>query len=57
MKSVEEKQQEPGSFYSDIVSSISDIKFTRDGRYIVSRDFMTLKVGKCGQGVGGRMGG
>ncbi len=29
--------------YLDIVSSISDVKFTADGRYILSRDFMTLK--------------
>jgi serine/threonine-protein phosphatase 2A regulatory subunit B len=31
------------SQYLDIVSSISDVKFTADGRYILSRDFMTLK--------------
>lgn len=32
------------SFFSEIISSISDIKFSRDGRYIVSRDYMTLKI-------------
>lgn len=32
------------SFFSEIISSISDAKFSRDGRYIVSRDYMTLKV-------------
>lgn len=32
------------SFFSEIISSISDIKFSRDGRYILSRDYMTLKV-------------
>jgi len=32
------------SFFSEIISSISDIKFSRDGRYIVSRDYMTIKV-------------
>lgn len=32
------------SFFSEIISSISDMKFSRDGRYIVSRDYLTLKV-------------
>ncbi|CAM9354214.1 unnamed protein product [Chrysoparadoxa australica] len=32
------------SFFSEIVASISDIKCTSDGRYIVSRDYMTLKM-------------
>lgn len=32
------------SFYSEIVASISDIKSTPDGRYIFSRDYMTLKL-------------
>jgi serine/threonine-protein phosphatase 2A regulatory subunit B len=32
------------SFFSEIISSISDIKFSRDGRFIFSRDYMTLKV-------------
>eukprot|EP01132_Coremiostelium_polycephalum_P003338 gene3338-4184_t len=32
------------SFFSEIISSISDIKFSRDGRYILSRDFLTLKL-------------
>lgn len=32
------------SFFSEIVASISDIKSTSDGRYIVSRDYMTLKL-------------
>ena len=26
------------------VSSISDVRFTADGRYVLSRDFLTLKV-------------
>lgn len=34
----------PKSFFSEIVASISDIKSTPDGRYIVSRDYMTLKL-------------
>ncbi|GAM22717.1 hypothetical protein SAMD00019534_058920 [Acytostelium subglobosum LB1] len=32
------------SFFSEIISSISDIKFSRDGRYILSRDYLTLKL-------------
>eukprot|EP01092_Planopodium_desertum_P016396 TRINITY_DN91654_c0_g1_i3.p1 TRINITY_DN91654_c0_g1~~TRINITY_DN91654_c0_g1_i3.p1 ORF type:complete len:427 (+),score=27.32 TRINITY_DN91654_c0_g1_i3:14-1294(+) len=32
------------SFFSEIISSISDIQFTKDGRYILSRDYLTLKL-------------
>lgn len=32
------------SFFSEIISSISDIKFSRDGRFLLSRDYMTLKL-------------
>lgn len=32
------------SFFTEIIASISDIKFGQDGRYILSRDYMTLKV-------------
>jgi len=32
------------SFFSEIVSSISDVKFSRDGRYILCRDYLTLKI-------------
>lgn len=32
------------SFFTEITSSISDIKFSPDGRYIVARDFMTVKI-------------
>jgi serine/threonine-protein phosphatase 2A regulatory subunit B len=32
------------SFFTDIIASISDIKFAKDGRYILSRDYMTLKL-------------
>ena len=37
-------QQANKSFFSEIIASISDITFSRDGRYIVSRDYMTLKL-------------
>lgn len=32
------------SFFSEIVASISDMKATSCGRYIVSRDYMTVKI-------------
>jgi len=41
-----EEEEDPAnkSFFSEIISSISDIKFSRDGRYILSRDYLTLKL-------------
>ncbi|MBA0683913.1 hypothetical protein Goari_025538, partial [Gossypium aridum] len=41
-----EEPEAPGSrsFFTEIIASISDIKFAKDGRYILSRDYMTLKV-------------
>ena len=41
-----EVQEAPGStsFFTEIIASISDVKFARDGRYMRSRDYMTLKV-------------
>ena len=41
-----EEQEAPGSksFFTEIIASISDIKFANDGRHILSRDYMTLKV-------------
>ncbi|KAI8378377.1 protein phosphatase PP2A regulatory subunit B [Blakeslea trispora] len=32
------------SFFSEIISSISDVKFSPDGRYILARDYLTLKI-------------
>ncbi|KAL4386838.1 hypothetical protein GQ457_09G006000 [Hibiscus cannabinus] len=41
-----EEPEPPGSrsFFTEIIASISDIKFAKDGRYILSRDYMTLKL-------------
>uniref|UniRef100_A0A7S0N7F5 Serine/threonine-protein phosphatase 2A 55 kDa regulatory subunit B n=1 Tax=Pyramimonas obovata TaxID=1411642 RepID=A0A7S0N7F5_9CHLO len=41
-----EEQEPPGSrnFFSEIIASISDIKFGAGGRYILSRDYLTLKL-------------
>ncbi|KAJ3002132.1 protein phosphatase 2A regulatory subunit cdc55 [Thoreauomyces humboldtii] len=40
----EEEDPQSKSFFSEIISSISDLKFSRDGRYILSRDYLTLKI-------------
>ncbi|KAM0892299.1 hypothetical protein ACQ4PT_025839 [Festuca glaucescens] len=32
------------SFFTEIIGSISDIKFSMDGRHILSHDYMTLKL-------------
>jgi len=32
------------SFFSEIISSISDARFSPDGRYILARDYLTLKI-------------
>ncbi|KAI9478193.1 MAG: protein phosphatase PP2A regulatory subunit B [Benjaminiella poitrasii] len=41
-----EEPEDPSnrSFFSEIISSISDVKFSKDGRYILSRDYLTLKI-------------
>ncbi|ORY07482.1 protein phosphatase PP2A regulatory subunit B [Basidiobolus meristosporus CBS 931.73] len=41
-----EEEEDPSSrsFFSEIISSISDVKFSADGRYILSRDYLTLKI-------------
>ncbi|TIA74405.1 hypothetical protein E3P92_01213 [Wallemia ichthyophaga] len=41
-----EEEEDPSnkSFFSEIISSISDVKFSKDGRYILSRDYLTLKI-------------
>ncbi|XP_050225435.1 serine/threonine protein phosphatase 2A 55 kDa regulatory subunit B beta isoform-like [Mercurialis annua] len=32
------------SFFTEIIASISDIKFTNDGQHLLSRDYMNLKL-------------
>lgn len=41
-----EIEEDPSSktFFSEIIASVSDAKFSPDGKYILSRDYMTLKV-------------
>jgi serine/threonine-protein phosphatase 2A regulatory subunit B len=40
----EEEDLGSKSFFSEIISSLSDIRFSADGRYILSRDYLTLKL-------------
>eukprot|EP00798_Chlamydomonas_sp_ICE-L_P011588 gene11588-34291_t len=40
----EVESQANKSFFSEIIASISDTKFSRDGRFILSRDYMTMKL-------------
>lgn len=40
----EEEDPTTRSFFSEIISSISDVKFSHDGRYILSRDYLSLKL-------------
>jgi len=41
-----EEEEDPAdrSFFSEIISSISDIRFSYDGRYILSRDYLSLRI-------------
>ncbi|CAJ0944474.1 unnamed protein product, partial [Mesorhabditis belari] len=32
------------SFFSEIIASVSDVKFSNDGRYLLTRDYLTVKV-------------
>ena len=32
------------SFFSEIISSISDVKFSHNGRYMMTRDYLSVKV-------------
>ena len=32
------------SFFSEIISSISDVRFSNSGRYMISRDYLSVKV-------------
>jgi len=41
-----EEQEDPltRSFFSEIISSIADVKFSHSGRYMLTRDYLTVKV-------------
>src|ERR1700744_849433 len=46
MKTEFEQEEDPQarSFFSEIISSISDVRFSNDGRYLLSRDYLTVKI-------------
>ncbi|KXJ15705.1 serine/threonine-protein phosphatase 2A 55 kDa regulatory subunit B beta isoform [Exaiptasia diaphana] len=41
-----EEAEDPAtrSFFSEIISSISDVRFSHNGRYMITRDYLTVKV-------------
>lgn len=41
-----EEPEDPAnrSFFSEIISSISDVKVSNSGRYIITRDYLSVKV-------------
>lgn len=41
-----EEPEDPGarSFFSEIISSISDVRFSHSGRNMLTRDYLTVKV-------------
>ena len=41
-----EDQADPAnkSFFSEIISSVSDVKFSHDGVYFFARDYLSIKV-------------
>ncbi|XP_072982822.1 serine/threonine protein phosphatase 2A 55 kDa regulatory subunit B beta isoform-like isoform X1 [Typha latifolia] len=41
---LQDRETHISSFFSEIVSCISDIKFAKDGRHILSRNYMNLKL-------------
>lgn len=41
-----EEPEDPSSrnFFSEIISSVSDVKFSHNGRFLVTRDYLNIKV-------------
>ena len=33
------------SYYSELLSSVSDLRFSQDGRFLIARDYLSIKVG------------
>ncbi len=42
----DDQEEDPANknFFSEMLASISDVRFSADGRYILSRDYMNLKI-------------
>jgi len=45
-------KKEKKSFFSEVIGSISDLRFSSDGRYILARDYLKLKNLGCKYGSG-----
>eukprot|EP01121_Diplochlamys_sp_Union-15-3_P018487 TRINITY_DN6726_c0_g4_i2.p1 TRINITY_DN6726_c0_g4~~TRINITY_DN6726_c0_g4_i2.p1 ORF type:complete len:481 (+),score=72.48 TRINITY_DN6726_c0_g4_i2:52-1494(+) len=43
-KIYEETDNDIGGFFQELVTTISDVKFSKDGRFICARDYLTMKV-------------
>ncbi|XP_021316119.1 serine/threonine protein phosphatase 2A 55 kDa regulatory subunit B beta isoform isoform X1 [Sorghum bicolor] len=39
-----ENRPQPSTFFTEIISCITDLKFTGDGQYLLTRDYMNLKL-------------
>ncbi|XP_025799068.1 serine/threonine protein phosphatase 2A 55 kDa regulatory subunit B beta isoform-like isoform X1 [Panicum hallii] len=39
-----EGRPQPSTFFTEIISCITDLKFTGEGRYLLTRDYMNLKL-------------
>ena len=46
LPAVFEEPEDPSnrSFFSEIISSISDVKFSHSGRYMMTRDYLSVKI-------------
>jgi len=44
VRSFREKEGTTRSFFSEVTSSISDVHYTSSGRYIISRDYLHIKI-------------
>jgi len=44
VRSFREKEGATKSFFSEVTSSISDVHYTSSGRYIISRDYLHIKI-------------
>jgi len=43
-KEYEDTESDIGGFFQELVTTISDVKFSPDGNFIVSRDYLTMKI-------------
>jgi len=43
-KQFEDTESDIGGFFQELVTTISDVKFSPDGNFVVSRDYLTMKI-------------